>query len=239
MAEETLNIYQKLAKIRKAVEVVQRNKSGYGYKYVTDTELLAKITSGMDKYGVSLIPRTLQGSSKVEPFTYKKTKREKQKDGTYTTYEEIVNEIITHGDMQYVWVNNDNPEEEIVVDWTYVGQQADASQSFGSGLTYSMRYFLLKYFNVATPEDDPDNWRSKQREAAEAEDKALAAQAIGEFDVLVRSYLAKHPDSGEDVKVFISKFVKGGNYLAINESVLATKLLNDFIETYIKNDKGE
>lgn len=28
---ETLNLYQKLAKIRKCVEVVQKNKSGYGY----------------------------------------------------------------------------------------------------------------------------------------------------------------------------------------------------------------
>ena len=53
---ETLNLYQKLAKIRKPVEVMQRNKSGFGYKYVTDTELLAKISGLMDKYGVSLVP---------------------------------------------------------------------------------------------------------------------------------------------------------------------------------------
>lgn len=30
MAEQNLNIYQKLAKIRKQVEVIQRNKKGYG-----------------------------------------------------------------------------------------------------------------------------------------------------------------------------------------------------------------
>ena len=46
---EVLNLYQKLAKIRKQVEVVQKNKSGYGYKYVTDDELLAKITVGIRK----------------------------------------------------------------------------------------------------------------------------------------------------------------------------------------------
>jgi hypothetical protein len=45
---EAMNIYQKLAKVRKQVEVVQKNKSGYGYKYVTDDELLAKITGVMD-----------------------------------------------------------------------------------------------------------------------------------------------------------------------------------------------
>lgn len=55
-----------------------------------------------------------------------------------------------------------------------VGQQADASQSFGSGLTYVYRYFPLKHFGVSTVEDDPDNWRAKQREAEEAENRAIA-----------------------------------------------------------------
>ena len=146
---EVLNLYQKLAKIRKQVEVVQKNKSGYGYKYVTDDELLAKITVGMDKYGVSLVPNIVPGTLRVEPYTYKKTKREKQKDGTYATYEETVNEFTAVCDMSYVWVNNDNPEETVTVSWSMVGQQSDASQCLGSGLTYSMRYFLLKYFNVA------------------------------------------------------------------------------------------
>lgn len=234
---DSLNLFQKLAKIRKLVEVVQKNKAGYGYKYVTDDELLARITSGMDKYGVSLIPNIAPGSAKVEPYTYKKTKREKQKDGNYSVTEEIVNEILTHGDMLYVWVNNDNPSETINVSWTYVGQQGDASQSFGSGLTYSMRYFLLKYFGVATPDDDPDNWRSKQREAADAEDRALAEQAISEFDIICRSYLARNPDKSEEVQKFISKFVKNGNYLIIKDSALAIKLLKDFKETY--EIKGE
>lgn len=44
MAEQNLNIYQKLAKIRKQVEVIQRNKKGYGYTYVSEDEILAKIS---------------------------------------------------------------------------------------------------------------------------------------------------------------------------------------------------
>lgn len=174
---EILNLYQKLAKIRKQVEVVQKNKSGYGYKYVTDDELLAKITVGMDKYGVSLVPNIVPGTLRVEPYTYKKTKRDKN-----GSYEETVNEFTAVCDMAYVWVNNDNPEETVTVSWSMVGQQSDASQCLGSGLTYSMRYFLLKYFNVATPDDDPDNWRSKQKATEAAEDKALAEQIINTLD---------------------------------------------------------
>ena len=226
---ETLNLYQKLAKIRNRVEVVQKSKSGYGYKYVPDTELLAKITGGMDKYGVSLIPSIVPDTLCVEPYTYKKTKREKQKDGTFSTYEETVNEFTAYGDMDYTWVNNDNPDEKICVHWVLVGQQSDASQCFGSGLTYSMRYFLLKYFGVATPEDDPD----KQKAAEAAEDKAIAEQIVNMLDADIKSYLARNPDQAESIKKFATKYAKGGNYFAITESAMANKMLNDFRATFI------
>ena len=136
--------------------------------------------------------------------------------------------------MEYIWVNNDAPEETITVKWSMVGQQSDASQCLGSGLTYSMRYFLLKYFNVATPDDDPDNWRSKQRATEAAEDKALAEQIINTLDSVVKAYLAEHPKSAEDVKKMLGKYAKGGNYFAITESALAAKALEDFQATFIK-----
>lgn len=230
---ERLNIYQKLAKIRKQVEVVQKNKSGYGYKYVTDDELLAKITAGMDKYGVSLIPNIVPETLQVQPYTYKKTKKEKQ-NGQFVTYEENVNEFITTSDMQYIWVNNENPEEKVVVNWSMVGQQSDASQCLGSGLTYSMRYFLLKYFNVATPDDDPDAWRSKQKAAEVAEDKAVAEQIIAVLDTEIKSFLADNPKKSNDVKALVSKYTKNGNYFAITESTLAAKLLDDFKANFNK-----
>lgn len=226
---EVLNLYQKLAKIRKQVEVVQKNKSGYGYKYVTDDELLAKITVGMDKYGVSLVPNIVPGTLRVEPYTYKKTKRDKN-----GSYEETVNEFTAVCDMSYVWVNNDNPEDTVTVSWSMVGQQSDASQCLGSGLTYSMRYFLLKYFNVATPDDDPDNWRSKQKATEAAEDKALAEQIINTLDGVVKVFLAENPKRSDDVKKLMSKYAKGGNYFAITESALAAKVLEDFQATFIK-----
>lgn len=234
---ETLNIYQKLAKVRKLVEVVQRNRSGYGYKYVTDDELLAKITAGMDRYGLTLIPSIVPGTLVVSPYTYKKTKREKQ-NGQFVTYEETVNEFTSYADMVYTWVNNEDPSQKIDVPWNFIGQQSDASQCFGSGLTYSMRYFLLKYFNVATPEDDPDSWRSKQREAEEAEDKALAEQIVNTMDAQIKSYLSANPGSAEEVKKFASKYAKNGNYFAITESALAAKMFDEFKEKFVPKNKN-
>ena len=90
MAEqEQLNIYQKLAKIRKQVEVIQKNKRGYGYTYVSEEEILAKITVFMDKYHLSLVPGIVGGTTKVEPYPYKKTKTTKGGE----IYEENVNEV--------------------------------------------------------------------------------------------------------------------------------------------------
>ena len=67
MADQDLNIYQKLSKIRKQVEVIQKNKAGYGYKYVSEDEILARISGLMDKYSLSLIPCVVRGSAAVEP----------------------------------------------------------------------------------------------------------------------------------------------------------------------------
>lgn len=235
MAEATLNIYQKLAKIRKQVEVIRKNKAGYGYKYVTDDEILAKLTGLMEKYGISLIPNITPQTLEVVPYTYHKLKSKKGKDGATETTDEIVNEIRVNADMTYIWINNDNPDERISVPWVLVGHQSDGSQAFGSALTYSFRYFLLKYFNTSTPEDDPDNWRSKQRETEEAEDRALSAPIIEELDKLVRGYLEEHSTQKDkdEIKSFINKYIKGGNYKAIAEPVLAGKLLTDFKGKYI------
>ena len=223
-----MNIYQKLAKVRKQAEVIQRNKKGYGYTYVSEDEILAKITGVMDKYNLSLVPSIVPGTTEVTP--YHTVKQKSTKNGEI--YNEDVNEILVRSEMSFSWINNDNPEERVEVPWILVGHQSDASQSFGSGLSYSMRYFLLKFFNIATPNDDPDAWRGKQAEAAAAEDMAIAAEVIKNFDKTVRAYLEAHPDKGEEVKKFISKYVKGGDYFKIKESLVAIKLSKDFANTY-------
>lgn len=235
MAEENMNIYQKLAKIRKQVEVIQRNKRGYGYTYVSEDEILAKISGFMDKYSLSLIPSVVSGSAQVSPYNTKKTKS----TGKGELYEENVNEVLVSADMIFTWVNNDKPGERVDVPWVLVGHQTDGSQSFGSGLSYAMRYFLLKFFNIATPDDDPDKWRSKQKAAGAAEDKMIAEEIIKSFDETVKGFLVENPTKSEDVKKFVGKYVKGGNYFAITESVLASKLLNDFNSTFGTGTKKE
>lgn len=224
-----LNIYQKLAMIRKAVEVLQKNAAGYGYKYVSEDVILAKVTGIMDKHHLSLIPEIVPGTTVVMPYHYVETKV--QKNGT--PIEKQSNEVIVKADMVYRWVNNDNPTEQVVVPWTTVGQQADASQAFGSGLSYSSRYFLLKYFSCATTEDDPDNWRSRQQEARNAEELAVTKEIVAQINAKVTKYVDEHKDERDAVietikSIAVDKNGKAtGNYNLIVDPQVASRLLEE------------
>lgn len=223
---QSLNLFQKLALIRKPIEVMQRDTKAYGYNYVNENDILAKISKKMEELHVSLLPGIVPQSTTVTPYTYTKTKS--TRDGK--VYEETVNEVLVQADTTWRWVNNDDPSDFIVVPWAMVGQQSDASQSFGSGLTYSSRYFLLKYFNVATPNDDPDNWRSKQRESEEQEKKMIAEKIIEQVDAMVRATVASDPDKRDAITELVKGYARekgkpSGNYNAIKDPITASALL--------------
>lgn len=237
MADERMNIYQKLAKIRKNVEVLNKNASGYGYKYVSEDVILEKVTGLMDKYGLSLIPSIVPGSTIVSPYHYFETKAKKDGD----TYEKHSNEVLVSADMLYTWIDNADPSQKVEVPWMFVGQQADASQAFGSGLSYSSRYFLLKYFSSATTEDDPDNWRSRQKEAARSEEREIAKGIVQNIHSHVTAYLEKHADKREDLlaaikSVAVDKNNKAtANYMQIDDPLVASKTLKKLNEEFFKD----
>lgn len=161
-----LNLYQKLVEIRKSIDVFKKDTQGFGYSYVSGSQVLGKIKNKMDELQILLIPEVL--NQKHETFDYKVWDKEQKKEKEKTDF------IVT-ADMKYVWVNAENPEERIGIPWQTMGQQDDISKAFGSGLTYSERYFLLKFFGVPTDEEDPDarDTRGKSKKTTLATDKQL------------------------------------------------------------------
>ena len=231
---EQMSIYQKLAGIRKMVEVIRKNKSGYNYKYVSEDEILARVTAGMDKYHVLLYPGIVPNTAVITPYNYTKIKYAKNGD----KMEESINEVLVNADMTFTWVNLDNPSDQLVVPWVIVGQQGDASQAVGSGLSYLHRYFMLKFFQIATPDDDPDNWRSKKMEAAEAEERQIVNGLVDEIDGMVSNYLSAITDEEQlkdartKLTAVVKKYVKdekgkpSGNYRLITNVKAATDLMD-------------
>lgn len=222
-----LNIYQKISRIRKNMEVFKKDSEGYGYMYVSEETILSKLSVWLDKMGLLLVPSIVSDScwaTEAEVNTVKQDKKTKE------MINETKTEVLVKGEMHFTWINIDNPEERLEVPWYFVGQQADASQAFGSGLTYSNRYFLLKFFNIATVEDDPDNWRSKQKFAEKEEDIMLARGIIAQVDEFAKNYAAKAKDTDKakaEILKIVKKYVKSGDYRKIEEPVLATSLLEE------------
>lgn len=155
------NIDEKLQVIKKDVCIMQKTEEGYGYKYVSEEQLLLKINELMIDLGLRLIPKIVPSTLKTDIVKY----QDKKKND--------VTDILVSSEMSFVWKDIETGETE-EIPWGLVGQQSDGSQAFGSGLTYSNRYFLLKFFNVSTSEDDPDAIRKKIKE--EEEKKKITAE---------------------------------------------------------------
>ncbi len=230
MAEQ-LNLIQKLAKIREIADVVAKSKKGYNYKYSDITEILAKVRGGMAKQRVSLIPSMVQGTMDVSPVTTVNTKS----DRAGNAYDQTTTEMLFKAEMIFKWVNDDNLDDFIEVPWVVTGSQADPSQAMGSALTYCTRYFLTNYFQIAQADNDVDAYRSKQKEAENAEDRAIAEGIIATVDSLVKTFVANHADKRDDLVKLVSRYAKGGNYNLIKEPALASKLLEE-VQKYVKGE---
>ena len=137
-----MNLHQKLVEIRKSIDVFKKDSTGYGYRYVSGTQILSKIKDKMDELQVLLIPQVMNQSHTT--FNYKDKKGNDKTD------------FIVTADMKYIWVNAENPDEQIEIHWQTMGQQDDISKAFGSGLTYSKDFLLNSLVSLPMMIQMPD-----------------------------------------------------------------------------------
>jgi hypothetical protein len=163
-----MNLTQKIIEVRKIVKSLQRTSSGYGYKYVSEDKVLGVIRDKMDELGLLLELSVVDSNRST--FTYKNKRQE-----------DVVENVI-EGKLEFIWVDAET-ETERKVPFALYGQQADASQAFGSGLTYANRYFLLKYFQIATSENDPDKVVTDKRKKHDME-ASLTTKTAKEYEAL-------------------------------------------------------
>lgn len=224
-----MNIYQKLAKIRAISDVAKKDKKGFNYTYTDITEILANVTGGMKKYGISLIPSIVPGTSSVEKNVINNVKYAKNGERLET----VTTEILFKAEMTFTWVNDDDPSETIVVPWFATASMSDASQSLGAAMTYTMRQFLTAYFQIAQSDNDVDAYRSKQREAAEAENRAIADGITDQVMVTINTHLESHADDRDAIISIVKKYAKDGkgksspNPKVITDPEVAAKLLEE------------
>ena len=145
-----MNLFLKLVELRSRVEGFYKDTKSFGYKYVSGQQVLDKINPIMNELKLLFLPKSAihRGWEKHE-YTNKKN-------------EELL-DFIVEGSLDYVWINAENPEEMWEIKWQYYGSQNDISKAFGSALTYSERYLLLKSLGLPTDEEDPDGKDTNDR----------------------------------------------------------------------------
>jgi hypothetical protein len=131
------NIYQKLIEIQKEVKGLSKDKQSHNFQYVTGNKLLSFIKPLMDKQNLILKQEVL--SIDNERMDYKTKYGEKS---------EILSKVM----MKFTWIDCDTGEKD--ENLFGANGQNDWEKGLGSALTYAERYFILKYFHIATDEDD-------------------------------------------------------------------------------------
>lgn len=135
---EQLNLYQKIADVKAHIDGFTKDTKGYNYSYVSGSQVLHRIRNKMIEHNLLLVPHT------------------ENEEVTETTNAKGKPEHIVKLKLTYKWINADNPQEILEVPFFAVGQQDDVSKAHGTALTYAERYFLMKFFNIPTDEDDAD-----------------------------------------------------------------------------------
>ena len=154
-----MNLYEKLIEIRKSVPYLQKSSDNkaQGFKYTSSSQVLHAIRKEMDEKMVLLVPEIIHG-----------TVHEKSKIGGKMHVTEL--------EMRMTWIDAEEPQVQIPCNW-YAQGTDQHEKGVGKALTYAEKFFLLKFFNIATDKDDPDAFEaratgSKTKKKPKAQPKA-------------------------------------------------------------------
>ena len=136
-----MNLYEKLLRIQQDVDVfVKDNTVGEGrqsYKAVGSEQVLDRIRPLMNELQLLLIP-TVTGANVLQGATSSGTAR-----------------YLTELHMVMTWHDVESGEE-LACPWYAQGVDLAGEKGVGKANTYGEKYFLMKFFHVPTPKDDPD-----------------------------------------------------------------------------------
>ena len=151
MSERTLNLNQKIVEIRRVVDYLKKETKGFKGSFVSGSQILAKIRKRMDELGVLIYPCVKNSNLDYSTYIDKK-------DGV----EKLKHLYIYTGDGAFI-IRDSTSEEVIEVPWYFAADQDKASYAFGHSMTYSERYFFMKFFNVPTDKDDPETFKQRNK----------------------------------------------------------------------------
>lgn len=134
-----MNLYQKLVEIQKSVRSLAKDSYANSYQYVSGSKVLDAVRERMDQLGVLLVPQI---------DSIENTRIDYQvKNGSKS---ELLSKVM----MTFTWIDAESGDK-LPVPFGANGMN-NWDKGLGSALTYAERYFLLKFFHIATDKDDVD-----------------------------------------------------------------------------------
>ena len=135
-----LTLGEKLLEMQKKVDSVVKDGKNQSDKYdfASDENVLDTFRPLMDELGLLLVPE-ITGTNVMEGTTRSGTAR-----------------YLTELRMLMRWIDVESGAE-LIVPWYAQGVDLAGEKGVGKALTYGEKYFLLKFFHVATKKDDPDS----------------------------------------------------------------------------------
>ena len=156
-----MEIYKKLHAIQTKVKGLSKDKKSHNFDYVTGNKLLSFIKPLMDEQGLILKQEVLSIDNERMDYQTK-----------YSERSEILSKVM----MRFTWIDVETGDKD--ENLFGANGQNDWEKGLGSALTYGERYFLLKYFHIATDEDDVDNPARKPQEEAQPKQQPKAKQEV-------------------------------------------------------------
>ena len=198
-----MNIYQKLLKIQQHVSGLGKDSKGMGYEYVSGAKVLSVIKPLMNELGLLLKQELVELENTRQDYfvSNKYAKADEPK-------ERAKYEILSKCKFIFTWVDTETGDKDVNI--FHANGQNDWDKGVGSALTYAERYFLLKYFHIATDEDDIDNPKRKpepyvEKEASKTKKPETTKERI---DVMKKAYeAATTPDAKKKVMAGIYKTI--------------------------------
>lgn len=190
-----MNIYEKLLEMQKRVDTIVKDGKNVSDKYdfASDENVLDTFRPLMDEMKLLLIP-SVASASVSEGTTRSGTSR-----------------FFTEMHFNMIWHDCESGEE-VIVPWYAQGVDLAGEKGVGKAATYAEKYFLLKFFHVATKKDDPDN--DKRTGTGEKPQRGTAAAK--ETELFQRKAVAQmlteiYSGDGEKVKAGLVALTKNAS----------------------------
>ena len=196
-----MSLYKKLLEVQKKVIGLGKDKKSFGYDYVTGSKVLEHIKPILNEHGILLKQEVL--SVEKERMDYRAKSGEKS-EMLYSVYQ------------KFTWIDTETGEKD--ENTFFSSGMNDWEKGLGSALTYAERYFLLKYFHIATDEDDIDNTERKGGELVSLE--PIISQ------IQIDSIVQLITETKTDLKAFLQYFkIKEIPEMTAKQAVEGIKML--------------